>query len=137
MPKRVPQKGSIEWHPLPSAPPDWEKVEIGVLYVGYFKAKEWMYDLQRIYMEERARSLPKGEVSPEFSKEWSMTIEKILTEGTAGMRGVEGLDEKDAKGAVEQVEYLGDDVQLATANLIQEVQRLSPEEQFRPEGAGD
>ena len=141
LPKKPPQKGSVEFHPLPNAPEGYEGVEIGIRYVGAHKAREWMIKMQRLTLEEKARKLKSEVPSDEASLEYIEAIDglstEVLAECVGGAKGVVGLDEKDAAGALELLEFLGGEVEAAVFSLCQETQSLNLRQRFRAARAGE
>lgn len=138
---KPPQKGSTQWHPLPSAPEGYEEVEIGIKYVGAHEARDWMIRMQKINLEEKARKLKEGseENSLDFITKLDELSKEVLAKCVSGAKKVEGMAEDDAQGALDLLEYLGDEVEAATFNLCQETQSLSLRQRFlsaRTSGGG-
>ncbi len=141
MAEKAPKKGSVRWHPIPLAPEGYGDVKVGVRYVGAHKAREWMFRMHRISMEEKERKLSKGlkedDNTVEYAEALGVMTADVLGECVAGVKGVEGLADEDQAGALDLLEYLGHDVEIATLNLCQEQQSLSLRQRFRPETSSD
>lgn len=139
MAKKPPDKGSVLWHKLPSAPEGYEDVEIGVRFVGAHKARSWMIQMQKISMEEKSRKLKLGtdDNTMEYVEALDKLTKEVLGECVAGAKNVEGVKDDDAAAALELLEFLGAEVEIATLNLCQEQQSLSLRQRFRPEAASN
>lgn len=139
MAKKPPQKGSVEWHKLPSAPQGYEELEVGLKYVGSHAAGEWNLRGHKLTLEEAARKIQtKADGhSSEYIGELKKLSLDILQECVAGVRPVEGLGEDDAAGALELLEYLGEEVETKVAQLAKNQQSLTLRQQFHSEGASE